>query len=76
MTDPSRIVFGISPPPRTRGAPIARALIHDGSSVGLLLSSQPNQAPTSPSSFRSPAHHNPQDFDSPPLLPLVACESS
>lgn len=30
VTDPSRIVFGISPPPRTRGAPIARALIHDG----------------------------------------------
>ena len=35
MTDPSRIVFGISPPPHAR-APIARALTNDGCSVGML----------------------------------------
>lgn len=49
MTDPSRIVFGISPPPHAR-APIARALTNK---------SQPNQGisiqPASPSLFRSPA---------------------
>lgn len=37
MTDPSRIVFGISPPPHAR-APIARALNQRRFSVGCLPS--------------------------------------
>lgn len=43
VTDPSRIVFGISPPPHAR-APIARALIIHGFRWNACTSSQPNQA--------------------------------
>lgn len=66
MTDPSRIVFGISPPPHAR-APIARALTNDGCSVGMLC--PPRLVTAEPGIIYTHAR-----FAHLLLAPLVACK--
>lgn len=63
VTDPSRIVFGISPPPHAR-APVARALTSDHGCTALPRHSRTGHS--GPSSFRAPAAHDSQGSSSPP----------